>query len=79
MAVTVQRDFVSTRDDVRGNTRPALDLFADEKEGRARITRLEEVEDGRRPGGVRPVVERERNCAFVRDAQRDAKRTRQHR
>src|SRR6266516_1522294 len=57
--VAVERNLVSGRGDLGGELRQALDLLADEKEGRPHVGQAEEIEDGRGPPRVRSVVEGE--------------------
>src|SRR5438132_4121346 len=57
MPVTVNRDLVAGRYDLGCERGPALDLFADEKERRARTRAFEFAEDGRCSLRMGPVVE----------------------
>lgn len=60
MAMAVQLDPVSGRDDLGDQRRPALDLLADEEKGRSGAGLAEDLEHDRRALWVRTVVEAER-------------------
>ncbi len=70
MAIAVNADLVAGCGDLGGEGAVALDLLADEVEGRLHAGALELAEDRRRPLGMRAVVERERDAA--RQAKRDS-------
>jgi hypothetical protein len=57
--MAVQRNLVAGCGDLGSEPGPAFDLLADEKEGGPQVGLAEELEDGRSPLCVRPVVEGE--------------------
>ena len=77
MAVSVHADLVACGSDLRGEGGVALDLLSDEVERPLRACPLELAENVRRPGGMRAVVEGERDAAG--DAERDAEEARDRR
>ena len=70
--VPVQRDLVARGGDLGGDSRPALDLLADEEERRSRIGARERLEHRARPLGMRPVVERQGDAGAIEQAAVDA-------
>ena len=54
--IAVQGDPVTGGRDLGGERAVALDLLADQEERRAYVAPCEDLQDGRRPARVRPVV-----------------------
>ena len=79
MAVAVQRDLMACGCDLGGQRGKALDLLADEEEGRDRLGAGERLEHCRRALRMRAVVEGERNAVCMREPQRDLERPREDR
>ena len=75
MPVAVHRDLVPRRRDLGGERREPLDLLADEEERRRHAEAREQLEHGRRPLRMRPVVERERDAGDAVDPRANAEDT----
>ncbi len=62
VAVTVQLDPVTGGDDLRHQRRAALDLLADQEEGRSRVRLAQDLQHDWRALRMRAVVEGERHA-----------------